>query len=208
MNDAARPAAWQSIAALTASALLVSTVLVVVDHFSRPRIEAEQRAAAEALLAQMLPSIPYDNALAASFTALEPGPGGGPTGVYRARHDGHLAALIYTVTSEQGYGGTIDLLVGVDPTGRITAVRVASHRETPGLGDQIEAQKSDWIAQFAGRRLGDPPAAAWRPNRLGGAFKTISGATVTSAAVSTAVRQVLEYDAAHRADLPAAEPPQ
>ncbi len=205
MNGTDRPAAWQSIAALAASALLVSSVLVVVDHFSRPRIEAERRAAAEALLAQMLPGIDYDNSLAASFTALHPVHAGDPNGVYRASHKGRPAAWVYAVTTGQGYGGAIELLVGVDPAGRITAVRVTDHRETPGLGDRIEAGKSTWITQFEGRRLGDPPAAAWRPNRLGGAFETISGATITSKAVTDAVRRVLEYDTAHRGDLPAVE---
>ena len=44
--------------------------------------------------------------------------------------------------------------------GALTGVRVVRHRETPGLGDAIDADKSKWILQFSGLSLAMPPLAA------------------------------------------------
>ena len=52
------------------------------------------------------------------------------------------------------------LLIGVSPAGAVTGVRAVRHRETPGLGDAIDAAKSDWIAQFDGKSLAAPAPAA------------------------------------------------
>ncbi|MGB0514988.1 MAG: FMN-binding protein [Wenzhouxiangellaceae bacterium] len=43
-----------------------------------------------------------------------------------------------------------------------------------------------------------PPAPGWKPDRRGGEFDTLSGATITSAAVVDAVRQVLQWYQANR----------
>jgi len=77
-------------------------------------------------------------------------------------------------------------------------VRVLAHRETPGLGDVIEADRSDWIRGFAGRALGDPPLSAWALRRDGGAFDQFTGATITPRAVVRAVRDWLRYFEIHR----------
>ena len=62
-----------------------------------------------------------------------------------------------------GYNASINLLIGVSPAGAVTGVRAVRHRETTGLGDAIDAAKSDWIdairrqdARGAGRRACGP----------------------------------------------------
>ena len=131
-----------------------------------------------------------------------------PVPVYRARRDGEPVALVITPEAPDGYGGAIKLLVGITPEGVLTGVRVLSHRETPGLGDAIEAERSDWILAFDNRRLGDPPAAQWRVRRDGGVFDQFTGATVTPRAVVNAVRKSLIYFERHRDTLfaPLTEP--
>jgi RnfABCDGE-type electron transport complex G subunit len=62
--------------------------------------------------------------------------------------------------SGKGYSSTIETTVGVDPTGRITGLKVTSQQETPGLGTKIVEVKSnktvlDAIKEAAGR--GKPP---------------------------------------------------
>jgi electron transport complex protein RnfG len=85
------------------------------------------------------------------------------------------------------------MLVGVDIEGKVTGVHVLAHRETPGLGDRIQSDKSDWVQQFDGRSLGNPVAGRWKIKRDGGDFDQLSGASVTPRAVVKAVRQTLEY---------------
>ncbi|HET8791735.1 MAG TPA: RnfABCDGE type electron transport complex subunit G, partial [Modicisalibacter sp.] len=97
------------------------------------------------------------------------------------------------------YSGDISLLVGIDANGELTGVRVLSHRETPGLGDKIEVRKSDWITQFAGLSLGNPPIEQWAVKKDGGVFDAFTGATITPRAVIGAIKRSLEYFASHRA---------
>lgn len=114
--------------------------------------------------------------------------------VYRARKDGEPAAAVLTVVAPDGYSGRIVLLVGIlADGGRVSGVRVIDHQETPGLGDAIERERSDWISSFDDRSLGDPPLEDWRLQRDNGAFDHITSATITSRAVVQAVRNALVY---------------
>ena len=120
---------------------------------------------------------------------------------------GQVQALALPVTRRDGYSGDIALLVGIDPDGEVTGVRVLAHRETPGLGDKIEHTRSDWITAFRGRSLGDPPPAQWGVRPEGGAFDAFTGATITPRAVVHGVRDALIYFERHRAALLAPPPP-
>jgi Na+-translocating ferredoxin:NAD+ oxidoreductase subunit G len=82
-------------------------------------------------------------------------------------------------------------------------VRVVAHKETPGLGDKIEAKKNDWILRFAGLSLGEPPAEKWKVKKDGGQFDQFAGATITPRGVVKAVRGGLDFFAAHRGELTA-----
>jgi len=127
-----------------------------------------------------------------------------PVTVRRARKGGKPAALVLDVVAPDGYAGPIRLLVSVDAGGRLLGVRVTAHKETPGLGDPIEASKSDWITRFTGRFLGDPPAGRWKVKRDGGDFDQFASATVTPRAVIAAVQRSLLFVDKHGTELYAA----
>ena len=175
--------------------LIAAIVLAGVDRSTRDRIALNEQRRALELLHQVVPESAYDNELvrdrfSAWIAGLEP-----PSTIYRARRGGEPVALLADVTTRDGYSGPIRLIVGLRPDGELISVRVVSHRETPGLGDGIERERSEWIEQFDDRRLGDPPQEGWKPDRRGGEFDTLSSATITSGAVIGAVRKVLEWHA-------------
>jgi electron transport complex protein RnfG len=115
---------------------------------------------------------------------------------------GHtLIAVVLPVIAPNGYSGDIDMLVGIDPSGNLTGVRVTRHRETPGLGDGIDHRKSDWILQFAGRSLTNPKPKEWGVKKDRGVFDQFTGATVTPRAVVHRIRDTLAYAEEHRDDL-------
>lgn len=124
-----------------------------------------------------------------------------PVTVYRARRGGDPVALLLTATAPDGYTGPIRLLVAINADGTLSGVRVLSHRETPGLGDGIEAARSDWVLVFTGRSLADPPPARWAVRRDGGDFDQFTGATITPRAVVAAVRRALQYFETHHDEL-------
>ena len=92
-------------------------------------------------------------------------------------------------------------MLGVDAQGRALGVRVLSHKETPGLGDKIEVKKGDWILQFTGLSLGDPPVEKWKVKKDGGRFDQFTGATITPRGTVAAIRNGLDFFAANKAQL-------
>ena len=193
---------------LALAALLATGLLAGTYALTRPRIlEAEHRVQMAAL-AIVIPADRYDNDLVADTVTVSAPPWlGQPLAtVHRARLRGRDAALVLSVVAPDGYSGDIGLLVAVDRSGRVLGVRVDRHRETPGLGDDIEAGRSDWITRFTGRSLANPEPARWAVRRDGGDFDQFAGATVTPRAVVAAVKRSLEFVARHGDALYAAEP--
>ena len=121
--------------------------------------------------------------------------------IYRARKNNKPVAAIIECIAPDGYSGKIRLLVAVKVDGSLAGVRVTEHLETPGLGDAIEANKSDWINIFKDKSLDKPKPRHWRVRRDGGEFDQITSATITSRAVVKVTYNVLEYFKANRKSL-------
>jgi len=104
-------------------------------------------------------------------------------------HDDYFVAYLdealqgYCIeTQAQGYGGTINVTVGLDPTGSVLKVQVvAADGETPGLGQKVK--EPAFLDQFAGRT----GALA-----LGRGIDSIASATYSSQGVVDAVNKALE----------------
>jgi Na+-translocating ferredoxin:NAD+ oxidoreductase subunit G len=182
-------------AAVLAAFALVGTLLVTsAEHATRERIADNERQALLDSLALIVDPARYDNdPLADTVTVTDVRLGDDPVTVYRARRGGEPVAATFAVTAPDGYAGPIRVLVAVNADGTVSGVRVLTHRETPGLGDPIDASRSDWIHGFAGRSLAEPPRERWTVRKDGGAFDQFTGATITPRAVIHAVRRALEY---------------
>ena len=192
----AEPNAVPTVAFVTAVAAVSAGLVTLSYEASRARIDANQRARLEAQLVQVLGGHDYDNNIGESrrvVIAPELLGSRDPLPLYVASSGGRVVAVILSAIAPHGYNGPIGLLVGVDRDARIIGVRVTSHRETPGLGDAIEIERSNWIDGFAGTSLDEPPIADWRVTKDGGRFDSITGATVTPRAVTAAIRNVLVY---------------
>jgi len=118
--------------------------------------------------------------------------------VYRARKDGKPVAAALTVVAPDGYNGDIKLLVGIHYDGTLSGVRAIAESETPGLGDNIETDRSDWILNFTGKSLSNPDEKGWAVKKDGGSFDQFTGATITPRAVVKAVHRALLYFKDHR----------
>lgn len=186
---------------LMAFALVGAGLVAFIHDRTEARIEANRQATIRARLNELVPPSSYDNRIVTDtiqVTARETLGSEQPLTIYRARRNGEPVAAVITTVAPDGYSGPIRLLVAVRADGALLGVRVVSHRETPGLGDGIEADKSDWIEQFPGRRLGDPPADEWAVKKDGGRFDQLTGATITPRAVVRAVKNALIHFREHR----------
>lgn len=189
-------------------ALLGAGLVAGTYHFTHERIADNEKELRLRSLHEILSLTEYDNDLLGDTVAVNAPTIGGADGksvVHRARKNGRPVAIIMEVTAPDGYSGAIQMLVGIYISGDVAGVRVVSHRETPGLGDDIELTRSDWILQLEGKSLDAPPLDAWTVKRDGGSFDQFTGATITPRAVIKAVRNALIYFREHQARLFEAE---
>lgn len=158
------------------------------------RLEEDMQASLE----QVLPAGSYDNQ-PLHDKVLIPSEGGetgyDKTEVYLARKGGQVSGAAFRLIAPDGYSGNINLIMGVDSAGKVLGVRIIAHAETPGLGDKIEAAKSNWIKSFDGRAL---EGTRWKVKKDGGDFDQFAGATITPRAVVKRVQAGLEFFRRHR----------
>jgi electron transport complex protein RnfG len=184
-------------------AMLGTGLVAFVHDNTQPRITANERADLLRSLHEIIPESKYDNDILHDTVEVSDEHLGDAElkTLYLIRMGGKPAGVVLTTVAPQGYNGPIILLVGIDVRGRISGVRVVSHRETPGLGDAIEVKRSPWIKRFNGRSLGDPPIQKWAVKRDGGLFDQFTGATITPRAVVDAVKHSLIYFDEHKSEL-------
>ena len=113
--------------------------------------------------------------------------------VFRARLQNQPVGVVITAVAPDGYSGAINLLVGISYDGTLSGVRVTKHSETPGLGDDIEHRRSNWIYAFDALQPGAMAASEWQVKKRGGKFDQFTGATITPTAVIQAVKRVGDW---------------
>jgi electron transport complex protein RnfG len=178
--------------------------LVGLSHdVTQERIAQNERDALLQQLEVLLPLDSFDNDLLTDVVDIRAPEllGSDTTRVYRGRKDGEPVAVVLNPVVTQGYSGAIKLIVAIRTDGTLSGVRVLGHRETPGLGDKIEARRSDWIDGFRDKSLLNPDDSGWKVKRDGGTFDQFTGATITPRAVVRGVRSALLYFNDHKLNL-------
>ena len=182
-------------------AALCGAALAAIFVLTRDKIESAEAQAQMAALHALVPPDIYDNDLLQSVLRLSDSQGQ-PVLVYRATLHGALSRAVFQTSSSKGYSGPIDLFVAFDSNGTLRSTRVIHHRETPGLGDVIETEKSNWITQF----FGASAASIWRLSEDGGSFDAVTGATVSSRAVVDALEKANELFSLNQAAILSGNP--
>lgn len=186
------------------------TVLMAVTYrATKPILDANAQAEKLKLIGEVLPPAEYDNDLLADAVTLPPEPALGTddaTKVYRARKDGKPVALVLEAVAPDGYSGRIGLVLAVRADGRLAALRVTAHRETPGLGDYIDPKKDKhkdhpWVKQFDELPAELVAAGQWKVKKDGGRFDYMAGATISPRAVVNASGRALAWAVHHSEDL-------
>lgn len=109
--------------------------------------------------------------------------------VVAAKKGSQDAGYVITVTDKNGYGGNIQVSVGILPDKTVNGIAILSINETAGLG--MNAKKPEFYEQYAGKKT-----ESFYVSKDGGngeKIQAISGATITSRAVTGAVNAALAY---------------
>ncbi|WP_294520217.1 FMN-binding protein [uncultured Pseudoflavonifractor sp.] len=112
-------------------------------------------------------------------------------GMYAAWQGEALAGYCVAVTAD-GFGGPMELMVGVSAQGSVTGVAILSHSETPGLGDGVDDPA--FLERFLDL------SGTVRIGTGSNAVEAVSGATESSRAVAQGVNQALAAVAAYSAE--------
>jgi electron transport complex protein RnfG len=86
--------------------------------------------------------------------------------------------------TDNGFSGRFSIMVGFYPDGKIINTAILSHKETPGLGDKMDASKSDFPNQFQEIM---PTKENLTVKKDGGEVDAITAATISSRAFCDAI---------------------
>jgi electron transport complex protein RnfG len=107
---------------------------------------------------------------------------------FRFKKGGTTIGAAFSVIAPSGYAGNITILIAVDSAAVVRGIEIIQQQETPGLGSKIALPF--FKGQFKGKSINNP--AQWAVMRDGGTFRQVTGATISSRAVTTAVAGGLE----------------
>ncbi|MDR1482432.1 MAG: RnfABCDGE type electron transport complex subunit G [Synergistaceae bacterium] len=126
-----------------------------------------------------------------SFSPLEIADAADPiiTEVHEAKNGGELVGYCIVI-APSGYGGPIEMVVGIPDAGGVRAIRILNQTETPGLG--AKAPQPQFSGQFDNKESNRLSVVKSTPSEPGD-IQAISGATITSNAVTGGVNVALEY---------------
>ena len=166
---------------LTVTLLLITgimaAVLAGVNSITAPKIAAITAEKTTQAIAAVLPDA--ETAVAVDFTD--------DTGIVTTVYESDSGYAI-TVTPS-GFDGTIEMMVGVNKAdGTVTGISIINQSETAGLGAVCAASSAkgeNFRTQYIG--MSGELAVA----KDGGAVEAITGATITSRAVTTGVNAAL-----------------
>lgn len=176
---------------LCAITLVVALVLGAVNAVTVDPIAANNAAKTENALAALIPDCEAEQLEVAEGTTAE---GYSATveilSCYKMTDaNGELAGYCVEV-GPTGFGGAVDTMVGILPDGTISGISILScSGETPGLG--AKATEESFYSQFAGK----PADGSVKVAKDGGDIVAITGATITSRAVTNGVDAAANYAA-------------
>ena len=155
---------------------VVAALLAGVNSVTAPVIAAANEAKTQQAVSQVLPGggQPVD------FT------GADETGLVTEVYKGEGGYAVKVAPG--GFGGAIEMMVGVDASGNVLGITIIKHAETPSLG-AVAAAKGSAGENFRNSFIGLSGTVS--VSKDGGEADTISGATITSRAVAVGVNAAL-----------------
>jgi len=189
---------------LGAFAIVCTGVVATISQLTKPMIAQQEQVALLKTINQLIPATSYDNDIFASCFIVNDDDllgRGRSQQVFVAKKANTPVALMLETSTFKGYAGEIKIAVGILADGSVAGVRTIRHSETPGLGDKIQTNKSDWIYSFNGKTYQTDHSERWEVTKNGGDIDAFTGATITPRAVTLAVKDALIYFAKNKQQL-------
>lgn len=108
--------------------------------------------------------------------------------VYPAKKGGNFIGCAIETYDNNGYGGKVRSMVGLDADGKVINYSVLEANETPGLGAKV----SDWFKTKGDIRGKEPASEDFKVKKDGGEIDAITAATITSRAFLSSVKSAYQ----------------
>lgn len=112
------------------------------------------------------------------------------TEVYEGTKGKDVAGYVVKV-APKGYGGKIEMMVGISSKGKVAGIKILSHSETPGLGANAPGEK--FSGQFKNKPIDKDLKVVKKDPSQDNEIQAITGATITSRAVTGGVNEVIKF---------------
>lgn len=110
--------------------------------------------------------------------------------VMTAVKNSETVGYVMTITDHEGYGGDIQLTLGIQKDGTVNGISFLSISETAGLG--MKAKEPEFYEQFAGKNV-EPFQYTKNGATADNEIDALTGATITTNAVTNAVNGGICY---------------
>lgn len=112
------------------------------------------------------------------------------TEIYEASRNDEVVGYAFKLVTKEGYGGDIELIVGINADSTISGIDIIKHSETPGLGANADNDKfKDQFVAKPTKQLTVVKDGADTDTEI----DSLSGATISSRAVTNAVNEASDY---------------
>ncbi|MBN2010670.1 RnfABCDGE type electron transport complex subunit G [candidate division KSB1 bacterium] len=159
--------------------------LSVVNAITKPRIELQKKLVLERALTTALPMANKDAIVPVEQDNMLYYKG------YKTPDKQDLVGYAF-VASGKGYSSTIETMVGVDTTFTITGLSILQQVETPGLGTKIEEVRYGESTPWFQDQFVDKTWNGLAVDKDGGNITSITGATISSRAVTKSIHDGLK----------------
>jgi electron transport complex protein RnfG len=160
--------------------VIAAALLGLTNEVTIGRILEQREAAAQEARQAVLPE-------ADRFEALDASSSDGVVELFEGYKGDEIVGHV-AKSMPSGFGGGIEVFTGVSADGTVTGVRVGSHAETPGLGANVTL--ASFYEQYTGMAAEMIGVAKSAPGE--GEILAVTGATITSQAVTDGVNAAIE----------------
>ncbi|MGI6030390.1 MAG: RnfABCDGE type electron transport complex subunit G [Eubacteriales bacterium] len=175
---------------LFAITLIAALLLGAVNAVTAPIIEQVEAEKQNAALQAIFPDgVDFPAIEVAAEEALPNGDDAQVTAAFQAKDASGNVVGVAVQVAPKGFGGAISMMVGINADGTVAKAQVLSMSETPGLG--VKAKEAKFIDQYNGK------SGTIAVDKDGGEIVAITGATITSRAVTRGVNAAAAFAANH-----------
>ncbi|XBC39842.1 MAG: electron transport complex subunit RsxG [Buchnera aphidicola (Chaetogeoica yunlongensis)] len=174
---------------------LASSYVSIIHIITKSKIQHQEAIYKNKIFNQIVPSNFYDNDINKSCFIFNNKLLGDDKNHYLwiAKKNNKMTVIIFDIIAPDGYSGSIKMMISLDIIrGKILGVRVLNHNETPGLGDKIDINISDWITKFSGVSISYKNDLYLSLKKFGGNIDQFTGATITPLSIVNSIKRIVK----------------